>query len=98
MPTALVAALTLYLIAGFCFLALTENTGAIRRTEREEGSVLSTHFRIVYGSNPLLFLFGRDLFLFEVNIIKEPQVKGTFCHERLIMVYPPTVKQLSIAA
>lgn len=55
LPTAPVAALILYLIAGFCFLALMENTEAIRHTVRKECSVLSTHFHIVYGSNPLFY-------------------------------------------
>lgn len=62
---------------------------------REECSVLSTHVRIVYGSNTF---FGRDLFLFGLNVIKEPRLKGTFCHEHLILVYPPPVKQLLMAA
>lgn len=82
-------------MAGFCFLALMENTGAMRHLEREECSVLSTHVRMVYGSNTS---FGRDLFLFGLNVITEPRPKGTFCHEHLILVYSPPVKQLLMAA
>lgn len=78
-------------LLGFVFLHLTENAGAIGHMVHEECSVLST----VYGSNTF---FGRDLFLFGLNVIKEPQLKGTFCHEHLILVYPPPVKQLSTAA
>lgn len=62
LPTAPVAALILYLIAGFCFLALMENTEAIRHTVRKECSVLSTHFHIVYGSNPLFYFLVETYF------------------------------------
>lgn len=61
----------------------------------EECSVLSTHFRIVYGLNTFFF-FGRDLFFFGLNVIKKKKhnLKGRFA----MMVYSPTVKQLSTAA
>lgn len=42
--------------------------------------------------------FGRELFLFGLKVIKEPQAKGAFYHGPLIMVYNPSVKQLLIAA
>lgn len=57
----------------------------------EECSVLSTHFRIVYGLNTFFF-FGRDLFFFGLNVIKKKtQLKGTFCHDGVLSYSKATI-------